>query len=253
MRYTGGTCSRVRKAHPKSFSRTNKKMDSNFPLFGVAHLSILSSIMLLATILAAVQRRLGGDSRWIRLSMAAILLANALAWDIVMIRRGLMVFPYHLPIEFCDVAIYMAAIALCTLRPAFFDVAYYWALGGSTMALLTPDLPGRFPSLDTAQFFLSHGLLVAFVLSRVWAGLLRPRKDSVLRAMLAVNILAACDGAFDGIFGTNYMYLRAKPPHASLFDVLGPWPWYIAATEAVALALFLLLYLPFWRPWRHEV
>jgi uncharacterized membrane protein YwaF len=43
------------------------------------------------------------------------------------------------------------------------------------------------------------------------------------------------------------MYLRAKPPNTSLLDALGPWPWYLAATEFVACGVFLLLYLPFWK------
>jgi hypothetical integral membrane protein (TIGR02206 family) len=63
--------------------------------------------------------------------------------------------------------------------------------------------------------------------------------------MVAVNIYAACVGAFDYFYKTDYMYLRAKPPNASLLDVLGPWPWYIAAAEGVACFVFLLLYLPF--------
>jgi hypothetical integral membrane protein (TIGR02206 family) len=49
------------------------------------------------------------------------------------------------------------------------------------------------------------------------------------------------------ISGANYGFLRAKPPQASLLDLLGPWPWYILALDALAVVLFTLLYLPFLR------
>jgi uncharacterized membrane protein YwaF len=41
------------------------------------------------------------------------------------------------------------------------------------------------------------------------------------------------------------MYLRAKPPTASLFDLMGPWPWYLAVATAVGVVLFLVLDAPF--------
>lgn len=220
-------------------------MATNFPLFGIAHLAILSAIVLLAAVLTAVQRRLAPGSRSLRLGLAATLFLDTALWDIFLVRHGLLTFPAHLPVELCDVTLYLTLIALFTLSPAVFDLAYYGALGGTTMALFTPDLWERFPSLTTVHFFFAHGLVVAAVLYLVWSGLARPRKGSVARAMLGVNVWAVLDGSFDWIFKTNYMYLRAKPGHASLLDLLGPWPWYIVVTEGVALGLFLLLYLPF--------
>jgi hypothetical integral membrane protein (TIGR02206 family) len=222
-------------------------MATNFQLFGIAHLAILTAVVLLAAILAVVQRRLSPGSRSLRLAVAAVLFLNMAWWDSYQAWHGLLSFPTHLPVEFCDYTTYLTLIALITLSPAAFDLSYYGALGGSTMALLTPDLSERFPSVSTSEFFITHGLVVAITLYMVGGGLARPRKGSVIRAMLGVNVWAALDGTLDWVFKANYMYLRTKPGNASLLDVLGPWPWYIVATEGVALGLFLLLYLPFRR------
>ncbi|MCI0366299.1 MAG: TIGR02206 family membrane protein, partial [Phycisphaerales bacterium] len=113
--------------------------------------------------------------------------------------------------------------------------------------LLTPDLWEPFPSFSTVQFFIAHGLVVVAVLFLTWTGQMRPRPGSVLRAMLAVNVFAGAVGSFNLIFGTNYMYLRRKPENPSLLDIMGPWPWYILSAQAIALALFTLLWLPFKR------
>jgi hypothetical integral membrane protein (TIGR02206 family) len=220
---------------------------SNFHLFGTAHIVILATVIASGAALALVQKRFLREDRWLSAGLGIFLLADGAAWYLYLAAIGQQIFPWQLPLELCDVSFYLVAFALLTGNESAFDVAYYWALAGSTMALLTPNLWEHFPSVSTVQFFIAHGLVVSATLYLVWSGLMRPRRRSVLRAMIAVNLLALFDGVFDAVFKTDYMYLRAKPEKVSLLSFLGPWPWYVLAAEPVALALFLLLYWPFWR------
>jgi hypothetical integral membrane protein (TIGR02206 family) len=220
-------------------------MPTNFHLFSPAHLAILGSMPFLAATLTVVQRKFLNGSRGLRIGLAVILLLDSALYYGYLAAHGLLTFPDHLPLELCDASMCLIIIALFTLNQTVFDLAYYGALAGTTMALLTPNLWEPFPSFTTVQFFIAHGLIVTAALYLVWSGQARPRPGSVGRAMLAANIFAAIVGTFDFIFKTNYMYLRAKPQNASLLDFLGPWPWYIVASEGVALGVFLLLYLPF--------
>jgi hypothetical integral membrane protein (TIGR02206 family) len=219
-------------------------MKNNFQLFGPAHIAILCAIPAFAAVLALVQRRLFPGARGLRVGLAAAMLLEFATNYGYLYARGLQLFPSHLPLELCDASLVLIVVSLITLNPWVYDLAYYGALGGSTMALLTPELLEPWPSIGAAQFFLTHGLTVCATLYLVWSGLARPRRGSVAKAMVGVNVWAVVVGTFDFVFKTNYMYLRAKPSSASLLDFLGPWPWYIASSELVALGLFTLLYLP---------
>jgi hypothetical integral membrane protein (TIGR02206 family) len=223
-------------------------MQTNFRLFGPAHLFILGAVPVLAGVLAFIQRRLPVGSRSLRIGLAVSLLLDSVVYYGYLIFRGQLTFPDHLPLELCDASLCLIIIALFTLNKTVFDLAYYGALAGATMALMTPNLWEAFPSFGTVQFFVAHGLIVTGALYLAWSGQARPRPGSVPRAMIAVNIFAAFLGAFDFIFKTDYMYLRAKPQNASLLDFLGPWPWYLVGAEGVASIAFLLLYLPFRSP-----
>jgi hypothetical integral membrane protein (TIGR02206 family) len=214
-------------------------------LLGAKHLLILAAVPLLAAVLAVIQRRLPPGSKGLRLGFGTTLLLDAVLWYSYLASIGQLSFPGALPLDLCDVTFFLIIAILFNLSPTLFDLIYYTALAGTSMALFTPNLWEPFPSLSTVQFFVSHGLTVTAVLYLVWSGQSRPRPGSVGRAMLALNLFAAFDFAFDFIFKTDYMYLRAKPQNFSLLNVLGPWPWYILASDGVALALFVLLYWPF--------
>ena len=142
----------------------------------------------------------------------------------------------------------VSVLALWTARPLLVELTWFWGLTASLQAVLTPDLGSAdFPELLYWTFFITHsGAVVAALVLVIGRGIV-PRPGAVWRVFGATLAVAAAAGTANLLTGGNYMWLREKPGEASLLDVMGPWPWYIAGAAALALALFTLLDLPFRR------
>jgi len=127
-----------------------------------------------------------------------------------------------------------------------YELAYFWALGGSTQAVLTPELESGFPHPAFVVFFTSHGaVLVAVAILTIGLGL-RPRRGALLRTWAVTNALAAIVAGVNWLIAANYMYLCGPPLRPSLYDYFGPWPWSLLTLEAVGTLVLALLYAPFW-------
>jgi hypothetical integral membrane protein (TIGR02206 family) len=216
-----------------------------FVLFGSAHLITLALIGAVAVLLPLALRRYAAAAlRPVAVVLAALLLAQeAVDVAIQLWRFGPSV--QLLPLHLCTLAVLVTAWMLVTRSPRVFEVAYFWALGGTTQALATPDLRQGFPDPAFLFFFAGHGLVVIGVAYGVLALGLRPYPASIVRVALITLALAAVVFLINLALGTNFLYLMAKPAGASLLDWLGPWPWYWLGLVAVALASFLVLYVPF--------
>jgi hypothetical integral membrane protein (TIGR02206 family) len=156
-----------------------------------------------------------------------------------------------LPLHLTEAVTLIAVCALWSWWPFLVELTYFWGLSASLQAVLTPDLGQSFPSIFYFTFFTTHsGAVVAAILLVFGLGM-TPRRGAVGRVYVATAAFAALAGVGDLLTGGNYMFLREKPGRASLLDLMGPWPWYIAAAALLALALYVLLDLPF-RRWRRR-
>lgn len=222
-------------------------LEPTFELFGVGHLVTLALVAGFGVGIPLVARRL--PDPWPR-RIAVGLAVCLLAWRAVEIagRNILYQMPIRdqLPLHLCGILVFLSAWMLWRQSYPVFEVTYFWAIGGTFQALVTPDLPVGFPHPVYISFFISHGLLILATLYAVLVFRFRPRPVSILKAWLAVNVYALLITPVNLLLDTNYLFLRGKPAAASLLDHFGPWPWYLLVLEGLALMIFALCYLPFW-------
>lgn len=217
-----------------------------FRTFGVDHLAALAALSLLASLIWLGRGLPARKRRWTGIALGLLLLGYGITIYIKDAVEGNLSWDYSLPLHLCHLVLIACIVSLFRPTPLTGELAYFWGLGGTVQAVLTPDISEGFPSWEFIQFFWSHGGILLAIAHIITAEKFRPRPHSVLRMFLATNLYALAVGTLNFVFGWNYGYLRQAPVQPSLLDYLGPWPWYILSLEGIALASFWLLDLP-WR------
>lgn len=213
-----------------------------FVPFGPDHLAVLAFTLAGAGALVTARQWLRArDDRWIRWTLAGVLVGNELLALVLMGAEGRL----HPPLQLCDLAMALTVWALVSLRRTAAQVAYFWGLSGSTQALLTPDLREAFPAFWWFIFFLAHCGVVLSVVYLGVTGRVQPTQHALWRAWAWAAGYVVVMLWVDEHFGANYGYVLRKPAHPSLLDYFGPWPQYVFVMSGVALALFYVCYLPF--------
>ena len=210
------------------------------------HLLPLALLVLVAVLLCLAARRAPG--RWIDVVAATIavaLLIAELSWQPYVLANHTWSGGASLPVQLCDVAGFAAAAALLWRQLLLVEVAWFWGLGGTLQAVLTPDLKDHFPSFPYLQFYVTHDLVILAALFLVVGLALQPRPGAVRRIFLLTLGFAVLVGLIDLATGGNYMYLRQVPAGGSLLSLMGPWPWYIAAGAVLTLVVLAILDAPF--------
>ena len=214
-------------------------------LWAPEHTGALVAIAIATVILVVAARRRPGA--WLKV-LALILVVDELSWWVYLVagggEPGQRAQP--LPLQLCDVAIFIAAAALWTRQPLLVETTYFWALAGTIQALLTPELPQHFPTYPYFQYYVAHGGVVAAALLLVIGLRLRPWPWAAVRVAAVTIGYTVFVGLVDAVTGADYMFLRSKPSSPTLLDALGPWPVYLLSAAVLGLALFALLNAPFW-------
>lgn len=219
-----------------------------FRRFGPAHLVVIGLTVALPFILAAFVRK----SRWPRSErivgrlLALLLLFNFVAFEIYLGSTGAWEWQKALPFHLCNWAMVVIVVALLTGRERWLEVAYFWGIGGTLQAVLTPELEYAFPDIHFLNFFIAHSGIVIGIAFMMIVKRYRPHWISIVRVFAWSEVYFVVTIAVDLLTGENYGYLLHPPAATSLLDALSSnRVVYILQMHLLALIFYVVLYLPF--------
>jgi len=218
-----------------------------FEMFSTSHAFVLTFIMIIGCGLYYFRNSLreSPHNNIIRIVMAVLLLSTEVVLQIWCLSTGVWSVYHSLPLHLCSMAVILCPVMLVTKKYSLYEVLYFWGIGGTAQAILTPNLWYGFPHFIFFQYFIAHSLIVFSCLWMTFVEGFRPTFNSIRKAFLLTNFYAAFVLLINVLLGSNYLYILQKPDKPTILDFLHPWPWYIIELEIIALAVCFFCYLPF--------
>src|SRR6202162_6058293 len=219
-----------------------------FHPFGLSHLVVIFLTIVVPFVLAVIVHRT--KSRFLERSIcfviSALLLINYVAYLIVARQFGVAEWQKMLPMQLCDWAMIVIIGALWTGNRRWLELAYFWGIGGTLQAIITPNLRFGFPDLRFISFFVAHsGIIIGIVFLMLVYGF-RPRGIGVLRTFAWTEVYFVVAFTTDLLTDENYGFLLHKPEAASLLSFLSDSrPLYLLEFHILSFVFFALLYAPF--------
>lgn len=196
-------------------------------------------------VLCRVGRRLGERERRFRTALGIVTLAISLliaAWYALHERFDP---SWMLPLHICDLAGFIAPLALLTRwRPARI-VTYFWAFGLTTQGFITPIVAEGPDSVRFYAFWLNHAIVVGCAIYDLVVARLRPTGRDLLATLAGTLAYAGAIFLLNRALDWNYLFLGpSKPGATTIIDALGPYPLRVAWIILLAGLAMSLAYLP---------
>ncbi|MFK7905598.1 MAG: TIGR02206 family membrane protein [Chitinophagales bacterium] len=222
--------------------------NNDFYIGGTQHILVLLISILLGTVIItyALKKMKPAEQYRLGLNMALLVAFSEIGWMLLRLYLGVFNPAEDLPFVACHFMALMLPVLMFGLNRLLYEILYFWILGGTIQAILTPHLINGFPHYTFWMFWIVHCGLVIVILYATIVYQMRPTFRSVWKAFFVMQGYIVLSFIVNYVLDANYNYVCYKPPTASILDYLGPWPWYVVGTEGIVLCLFLIAYSPFW-------
>ena len=222
---------------------------SPFQMFGTVHLITIAVVIIVSILLPKFYKNKSESQKATmnKVIAAIIFLHVAISpyKDLYLLAN-----PYDwretIPLHMCDLSEIFLIWFLLGGPKILYLCAFFWGLGGATMAILTPDISHH--DLDYIFFMIGHGMIIVGILYATISLGNRPYANDILKvSAITLFILLPIVYGINLLLGepANFWYLIAKPDGASLMDMFPDPPFHLLYTTPLAIAVFYLIYLPY--------
>src|ERR1700681_3572868 len=219
-----------------------------FHALGGAHLTVIFLTIASPFLLAALVGRTKSRKleRSIVIALSSLLVLNYAAFMLLVRRFGAVSWQQVLPLQLCDWGMVVVIVAMLSGNQRWFEVAYFWGLGGTLQAVLTPNLAFGPPDFRFFSFFISHCGIIIGVVFLMLVHKYRAHAMSIVRVFAWTELYFVITMTADALTGFNYGFLLHKPEAFSILSFLSDWrPLYLLQMHGIALLFFIVLYSPF--------
>jgi len=222
---------------------------SPFILFGNIHIITMLVILAVSILLPMIYKNKSEVQKSLMTKMIAYIV---IAHVVISPYKDLFLLenPYNwrevLPFHMCDLSEIFLAWFLLGGPKILYKCAFFWGIGGATMAIITPDISHH--DLDYAFFMIGHGMIVIGIMYATVALNNRPyAKDILTVSLITACILLPITYTINLLLGepANFWYLMAKPAGASLMDAFPEPPYHLLVLTPLAIATFVIIYVPY--------
>ena len=222
---------------------------SPFVLFGNIHIITMLVILSVSILLPLIYKNKSEAQNSV---MTKVIAYTIIAHVVISPYKDLFLLenPYNwrevLPFHMCDLSEIFIAWFLLGGPKILYKCAFFWGIGGATMAIITPDI--SYHDLDYAFFMIGHGMIVLGIMYATIALGNRPYATDILTvSLITACILLPITYIINLLLGepANFWYLMAKPEGASLMDAFPEPPYHILVLMPLAIATFFIIYAPY--------
>jgi hypothetical integral membrane protein (TIGR02206 family) len=215
-----------------------------FSINGISHIIVSLVSIALVLIVPRLGKKYPEKALLIGKTIAVILIVSEIIRRLNFYWIGIFDVTRHLPLHLCPISVPFVSYMLWTKSKKIFEITYFWVLIGTLQGIITPDLTIDFPQYEYFGYFIEHSGLVLAVIYAAVVYNFRLTPKSIFVSLFWLNVVFVSLLPINVFLDSNYMWMMGKPPINSLFDIMGPWPWYIITCEFIAIGFGYFFLIP---------